>query len=251
MSPPTPESGGWFKVQDAAVARIASVGPLATSVYVVLAKHADLDGWCWPSFSRLATLCGATRRGVQKAVARLVHENMIVKEKRADSHGGLTSNRYRVLPLSPQEPVEPTGHRVVNQETLPYGTTVHQGGEPIDPRVVNQEHQELDPMNQTQEKAGKKPSFDPLKIDLPYRSERFLESWAGFVEHRQSRKRPLTSRSAELILAKCRAWGEAAAVEALDTAVENVWSGIFPPKSNAHSGNSRPKPDDRPIVYAN
>lgn len=149
--------GGWFRVQDAAVAKIADVGPLAFSVYCVLAKHAGRDGYCWPSFSRLAALCGATRRGVQKAIARLVQENMILKEKRADTHGGLTSNRYRVLALTPQGPGEPEDPRVVNQTTLPYGTTVHQGGEPKNPRVVNQEHQEPDPLNQTQRTRPKEP----------------------------------------------------------------------------------------------
>ena len=51
-----PESGGWWWLPDCAVGLVAIIGPLAWSVYTVLRQHADGDGVCWPSATRIARI---------------------------------------------------------------------------------------------------------------------------------------------------------------------------------------------------
>ncbi len=86
------------------VERIAEVGPLAIAVFVVLARHADTDGTCWPSVPRIARLCGCTDRAVQLAVRRLKAARMIGSDPR---HGerGQQSNVYTMDTIPPVDPV--------------------------------------------------------------------------------------------------------------------------------------------------
>ena len=82
----------------------------------------------------------------------------------------------------------------------------------------------------------KKVTFDPLKVELPFDSPEFGKAWADFCQHRQLKK-PLTELATTKILAKCGRFGEAHAIEALDTAVENDWKGIFQPKGTGSAAS--------------
>jgi len=109
----TTSTNGWFRVQDAVVARIVEIGPLALAVYVALAKHAGKDGRAWPSIPTIAALTGSTPRGVRKAMHRLVSAGLIEMAPRSDPSGRRTSNVYRLLTLHPPliPGTESTGHR--------------------------------------------------------------------------------------------------------------------------------------------
>jgi hypothetical protein len=106
----TTTSGGWFRVQDAAIARIGDIGTLALVVYVVLAKHADRDGWSWPSVATIARLCGSTERSVRRAIDTLSKASMIHVEASRSKSGATTANRYRILPLEPADTEAPGVH---------------------------------------------------------------------------------------------------------------------------------------------
>ena len=93
-------SGGWFRIDNAFLDRIADIGLLPTAVYLVLAKHADRDGYCFPSQREIARLVGKTARAVRDAIRSLEEAGLIETEQR--SVGTMkTVNRYRLTNLPP------------------------------------------------------------------------------------------------------------------------------------------------------
>ncbi len=153
--------GGWFKVQDAAVAKIADVGPLAFSVYCVIVKHSGRDGRAWPSVATISRLCRATERSIRRAIARLAGYGMVARERRHDRYGADASNVYRVLPLPPQEPADTTAPGPLTRETPGDGQNSTPPPDTRDGGPLTPEHHEPDPLNQTQRTRPKEP--DPRK----------------------------------------------------------------------------------------
>lgn len=74
-------------------------------VLLSLADHADSEGRCWPSVTRLSNRCGMHRASVMRSLAALKAAGHITVEA-----GSGRLNHYRVHPLqpesgSPQQPV--------------------------------------------------------------------------------------------------------------------------------------------------
>jgi len=69
--------GGWCRVPYHAVERIPDVGPLAMCVYLVLARHANERGACWPGEQRIADMIGTTDRTVRRAIRTLVSAGLV------------------------------------------------------------------------------------------------------------------------------------------------------------------------------
>ncbi|NLY00956.1 MAG: helix-turn-helix domain-containing protein [Rhodopirellula sp.] len=141
-----PESkgqGGWFRLPNMLVDHLADLGPLAVTVFVVLARHADQTGKCWPSIPRIAGLCGCKDRSVQMAIRRLAEMGLVtvtpVRNKR-----GQTSNVYTRPPMNPVKSDAPGG-----------ATECTGGAQPDAPGGRNQMHpegrpNEEDPRKETQ-----------------------------------------------------------------------------------------------------
>ncbi len=77
---------------------------------------------------------------------------------------------------------------------------------------------------------SKEPDFDPLIVDLPFKSDRFREAWIEWCDYRRARKPALTEHSVRKQLKDFIAWGEEAAIAAIGDAIRNGWQGLFPPK---------------------
>jgi hypothetical protein len=88
--------------------------------------------------------------------------------------------------------------------------------------------------------SPKKETFDPTKVDLPFGSEDFRQSWGDFCDHRGGlvkrgdKKAELTELAVTRLLKKCGRWGEETAIASIDITIENGWKGLFEPKGNAH-----------------
>jgi hypothetical protein len=71
------------------------------------------------------------------------------------------------------------------------------------------------------------------KIFVPvFDSKEFQTAWTDFLEHRKEKRSPVKAKSYDLLSRKLKAMGEPAAVLALQTSIENGWTGVFPPKSD-------------------
>src|SRR5690625_193457 len=64
------------------------------SVLVALAHRADKDGYCYPGIEMIATMTGASRRTVIRAIQGLDEKNLITRERRHRSNGSRTSTSY-------------------------------------------------------------------------------------------------------------------------------------------------------------
>lgn len=68
------------------------VPPTSKLVLLALASHADEEGRCWPSVSRLASMTGLSERAVTKSLAALEHTGLFTRER----GNGRNPSRYRL-----------------------------------------------------------------------------------------------------------------------------------------------------------
>lgn len=102
-------------------------------VLLAIADHADeFGGSAWPSLTRLAEMCGMSRRSVIRSVERLVESGELERVRRGGRSGrGGMSNGYRIhlkwcqAGTSDGEALVPTGPEVV--------TDSHSSGDPVSP----------------------------------------------------------------------------------------------------------------------
>ncbi len=99
-------SGGWFRVPNIVVEKIADIGITPFAVYCVLSYHADRTGLAFPSLKRITKLCKAGRSSVLRALDVLSKAGWIRIERGCKEHGGREVNRYH---LPPHEPSVTTG----------------------------------------------------------------------------------------------------------------------------------------------
>jgi len=77
------------------------IGPYGIAVYSALAYHANQDGGCFPSLSKIATETGMCRRKVISTVGKLEALGLIEVTQRHSSRGDHTSNHYFLPQLDP------------------------------------------------------------------------------------------------------------------------------------------------------
>jgi len=86
----------------------------------------------------------------------------------------------------------------------------------------------------TKKKATEPPAPIPDSLDTPG----FRKAWADFLEHRREMKHPATALAQTRLLNQCEKWGEARAVEAIDTSIGNGWRGLFEPRGGGGAGTA-------------
>jgi len=207
----------------------------AAVVWWFLWASADREtSLAWPSTTTLAEALGMHREDVSRATRLLQEKGWLRKEAR-----GGKSSIYTVLEPSPGrcpqnatspeqvDPVPPHHLTPTRHTPCPRGATQNTEG-------TQKEHKEGS-LERT------KP-FDPTTVELPFQSDGFRSSWLDFCEHRQDVKHPLSELAATRILAKCKRWGEAVAIEALDNSIESGWKGIFKPRADRNGQPDEPEP---------
>jgi DNA-binding transcriptional MocR family regulator len=222
---------GYFTIERDVLARLPEIKPLAFAVYAVLASHADEEGRCWPSVAAMARAVGCSAPTVKRALRDLKDAGLIGQQRRRQSTPIYTIQE--VSPVSPQEQeVSPVSLREITGDPQEVSPVIHRTTtKERQPKNDKQEGSNMIPQDQARKSASAQ-RFDPLAVDLPFGSAAFRESWIDFGEMRAEKKKPLTERAAKIILKKLAAWGEPAAIEALEASTVSEWQGVFPPKSN-------------------
>jgi hypothetical protein len=96
--------GAWFRLPKALVddGVLAELGGSGVKVYLVLERHADDDGFSFPSRATIAREAGLSKDTVSRAIGELVKHRLVARTKRTMPTGEPATNLYRNLPLAPQ-----------------------------------------------------------------------------------------------------------------------------------------------------
>jgi biotin operon repressor len=93
-------AGGYFRVQDRLFDWYGQLlGPIAIAVYNYLARCADQDSCCFPSYEDIARKVGISRRAAIMAINKLGRYGLIEiqhRKNRREKRGDYTSNRYKI-----------------------------------------------------------------------------------------------------------------------------------------------------------
>lgn len=93
--------------------------PAAKLVLIKLADHADDEGRCWPSQSRVAADCGLTRETVNRQVKALCAAGLLTTEQRINA-AGQQANLYLLRCDIPSQPCDLRSHPpVISRHTEP------------------------------------------------------------------------------------------------------------------------------------
>ena len=97
---------------------------LDVRVYLAIQGFANDDGFCFPSVSKIADICGVNRRTVFRSLNNLELHKCIAREKRMRDDGGYSSNGY-FLKLEPEsDEVTNESQGGVTSASLPSDTDV-------------------------------------------------------------------------------------------------------------------------------
>jgi hypothetical protein len=139
---------GWFWIDNELIDRCgAQIGPFGLAVYMVLARHANQQRACWPSYETLAAETGMSRRKVIDVVKALREAGLISVEGRKtiadDGSMTYTSNVFTLLGVQ-------DAHSASEQRALGVVNDVHH---PSEQRAPKQ-----DTVNKTQSKGESAPA---------------------------------------------------------------------------------------------
>ena len=178
------------------------------------------------------------RFSVEAAVKELIDKGYISKEREKDENGRWKAPDWQVREEPRPQPGLP---QPVNFEDLrfPAKKSSNQQArlddqpqpgrfspQPGLPRPVN--HPLLKTKKRIIRRENKKETFDPE--DLPTglsKNPLVVKAWASFVQHRRELKHPLTRTSWKMWIVKMMVHPPEVIVDAIETAIERGWRGMF------------------------
>lgn len=75
--------------------------------------------------------------------------------------------------------------------------------------------------------ASADPNFDPLAVDLPFKSDRFREAWEAWVRHRVKIKKRMSLDAVRLFFHQFVSWGEERTIAAIEHSIMQGYQGVF------------------------
>jgi|GEM_PF-4632742 hypothetical protein len=75
---------------------------------------------------------------------------------------------------------------------------------------------------------SKKDKKDKKKIQLPFSSPEFTETWQAYMEARRAKKQARTDHAQKLLINKMKGFTEAEVINALNAAILSGWPSIYP-----------------------
>lgn len=222
---------------DSVTEQIASIGVIAYAVYGVLSSHADKDGRCWPSVSRMATMIGVSPRTVRRHIGTLRESGFIEVECRERTTGNLT-NVYTLI--APQLPPDTTDSTPVTRDT-PTDSSDREGMSPETTTPCHQCPTEQEPINKNQgTRAAVQPDAFQGKLlngyDTPEVREGLGRWFWSIANHPTAPKRLLDLDMAAVGL--CQQCGSAESLlGAINQAIGGGWANLRPEVGNGKSAD--------------
>ena len=224
--------------------RIPEIGHVATIVYLVLARHADKDGYCWPGVDTIAVEGGMSPRSVSNGTAILTKAGMVTKHKRTASTGATQSNGYRLAPHIPVESdAAPPSTSCMGRVQEVQGEGASDAGPPCTKRRTKKIQ-----LRRTIEEEPLKKKDASLDIVFPDwigdtpEVRAAITDWVDYkIGRRQKYKDPAGQMSRLLRSTEDgqpKFQSATIFIESVNNSIAANWAGCHPPKGN--SGNGRP-----------
>lgn len=77
------------------------------------------------------------------------------------------------------------------------------------------------------ERKGKNNKENIKEKELPFLSDKFINTWNDYLTHRKQLKKPLTEMAIKKTLNKFKDWGENQSIKSIERSIENNWQGTF------------------------
>ncbi len=212
----------WFPLPMAFYNRLAEIGRAACA-YIVLARHANRDGECWPSQETIAEAIGVSMRSVREYLAILENTGLIQRRQRRRKTDVFTLPDL-IKPGSVLPGLNSNPASCFRQARQP--ASVKPGS--VLPRKNNHLTK---PPNKAADAAL------PEVLD----TEKFRDAWTAFQQHRREAKKTMTPTAESRAIIKLERMGHDRAVAALDHSMANGYTGVYEPSSNGNGKPSQPK----------
>jgi len=239
-----PPPGFTMLDNDTVLDRLPEIDGTVLKVYLVLARHADASGVCWPSLDIISRKAGVSERMIRYDLRKLEQDGLIVADQRPGR-----ATRYRLTPaihcppanggrqpiaLHPGNPLPPGGQPIAGGAAThcPQNKTQEQ-----DTRTRHKNKtQEQDPGNKTQgtrpRARGKAAAGVQIPVELA--GDVFKVAWDRWLTYRRDRKLTCTPATLDGQLRKLAALGPAGAAEEIDNSIANGWQSVcYKPGGNA------------------
>jgi hypothetical protein len=204
--------------------------PTPKSVLMSLADNANDQGFCWPSIAKICERTCFSKRAVIDAIAWLEQAGIVAADRANGRH-----TTYVINPADFIEPVQQAHQCGKSTGADGASEPVQQAHQPVHlpHRPVQQPHTNRKEPSLTVKKSNRHKPAPAFAVDLP----EWLpgESWDHWVQHRQSIRKPMSQRAAELSIAavgELRTKGYDPA-KVIDNAIVCGWVGIYEPKGQA------------------
>ena len=202
------------------------------AVLLALADHADKEGLCWPSISRIATWAGVCDRSARMTLRTLEARGLIAADERES-----TTTLYRLIGMKGEECDAAPPERL----TAPPAPHASHTGRDIgadDPPPVVSPRQEMPPLpaphaaepSLSVQSSKRKESIKPKPSDYPAAPAWVPQpSWDDYVESRRVNKCALTPAAMRLSFKRLMKWRqEGLNIEnIINLSVERGYRGLF------------------------
>lgn len=199
------------------VAWALEIGSTDKLVLLALADNANDAGVCWPSMATIARKCGLSERAARVAMRRLEAGGHVSSTDRTG-----TSRLYTVHPGTSCPPAR----RAPRQDM------------PVTPAPAAPKPSRTTISSTKTTSSPKKRARASVKVDAPEWVP--ADAWAGWIEMRNQKGKPLTGRAASNAIEKLKELADAGHPpgDVLDQSTFEAWTGLFPIK-DTHNGLSQ------------
>lgn len=208
------------------------------AIYIVISDYAYGNrASSFPSRQRISEELGLGLSTVKRAIKNL-SDHGFLKIKHFRGGDGRMHNSYTIVPklVASGSAVDPVG----GHQRAPTGVT-------SEPRTGP-------PVTRKEGEGKKEKGKEGVPSGLPFASDRFAAVWAEYAAHRVEKKKPMTDRAEGMLLKKLSHFTEKDAIEKIELAIANGWTGVVFPDRGDGRAEAPKKPQsqrDRELFLEN
>ncbi len=208
-------------------------------IMLCLADHADDNGRCWPSISRISRLTRVSKRQVSRSLKSLVGKGELAY-KPGDGRGH--SSEYVILLKGD---MVSTNGGIVKDDICDTKDDICDTKDDIcDTKDDTMSDKPLRTIKEpSKNRKGKsRKQKKPITFEIPgiLNTIDFMAAWGEYVQHRKEIKKPLTPTAGKRQLKQLESWGLQRAIVAINHSIAKGWLSIYEPKNYQQTNGRQP-----------